>query len=102
MKGVQKSFFNALEVVDKSLSLIFENAKSDELTKPKTSPTRFANLELQRGNAGAAANSRDVPISGTPRSTSPATPDPTDPRGCPGKCYPNMLLVLNEKIVLKE
>lgn len=76
--GVHKSFGDAPEVVDRSLSLILWLSKRHE-------PARSGSLSAHSANR-EPRQSRTRAMSDTPRSLAPVSFAATDPRDYPGRC----------------
>lgn len=85
------SFVGAVEVVDRSLSLIVEHLKCDESARPRSSSAHSTNRGKRHSKARVSCDSDDAPMGDTPQSSASASPDATDFCDYPGKCLLNVL-----------
>lgn len=92
--GVQNSFVDSPEVVDKSLALIVEHSKRDDLARPRSLSAHYGNCEQQQSLTRAMSDSGDAPKSNAPRSPALASRGATDLPDYQGRCYTNSLQAL--------
>lgn len=84
--NVQKSLFDALELVENIWNLIVGHSKRGNSAKPESSSAPFVIRKALRGCARATSNSGCVPMSDISRSSNPFLPGATDLRGYPSQC----------------
>lgn len=71
------SLVDALEIVDRNLSLIFLHLQRDESGRPGSLSAQSAKREQKQSQTQAASNSGVVFMSNTPWSSVPASPGTT-------------------------